>query len=271
MTDGNGAAPAGRTVVDDMVLHRAVAARALACLDLTDLSDACDAAAVEALCTRAATRHGPVAAVCLWPRFVAQARGILGPNPAIRIATVVNFPSGDGTIAGTEAEARAAVAAGADEVDVVIPYRALMAGNGGAVDATVAAVRAACPTALIKTILESGVLADDGLIAEASRRAIAAGADMLKTSTGKVAVNATPEAVATMLRAIREGGRPVGLKAAGGIGTTAVAGRYLALADDTMGPGWAKPATFRFGASGLLDDLLAVLDGRPTGRPATGY
>lgn len=251
---------------------RAVAARALACLDLTDLSDGCAAADIDALCARAATPHGPVAAVCLWPRFVSRARRRLGAGHPVRIATVVNFPGGDGTVAAAVAEARAAMAAGADEIDLVIPYRALMAGEGDAVDAMVAAVRAACPAALLKTILETGVLGLGGPIAEASHRAIAAGADMLKTSTGKVAVNATPDAATVMLRAIREAGRPVGFKAAGGIGSTAVAGQYLALADAAMGPAWARPTTFRFGASSLLDDLLAVLDGRASVRPAAaGY
>ena len=262
MSDGTGAdAP-----------HAAVAARALACLDLTDLSDSCDDARIDALCARAETPHGPVAAVCIWPRFVARARRRLGPGHRVRIAAVVNFPGGTGTPAEAADEARAAVADGADEIDLVIPYRALMAGDGSAVDATVSAVRAACPTARLKTILETGVLGTERLVAEASRRAIAAGADMLKTSTGKVAVNATPEAAATMLAAIRGAGRPVGFKAAGGIGTTAAAGRYLALADAAMGPGWAGPERFRFGASSLLDDLLAVLDGRaaPSGA-AAGY
>ena len=250
---------------------RAVAARALGCLDLTNLAEGCDAAQVDALCARAATPHGPVAAVCLWPRFVAQARRRLGPGDRIRIATVVNFPGGDGALPDVVAEARAAMAAGADEIDLVVPYRALMAGDGAAVDRMVAAVREACPSALMKAILETGVLQHDARVADAARRAIAAGADMLKTSTGKAPVSATLEAAAVLLGAIREAGRPVGFKAAGGIGSTAVAGRYLALADDVMGPGWAGPATFRFGASSLLDDLLAVLEGRASGRPAAGY
>lgn len=248
-----------------------VAALALSCLDLTNLSETCDAAQVEALCARARTPHGDVAAICIWPRFVAGARGLLGTGHPIRIATVVNFPGGSGTAEAAAAEARSAVAAGADEIDLVIPYRALLAGDGAAVDAVVAAVRAAVPGAVLKTILETGLLASPDLIAEASRRAIAAGADFLKTSTGKVAVNATPEAAAVMLRAIRESGRPVGFKAAGGIGSVAVAGRYLDLAADAMGPGWAGPAHFRFGASSLLDDLLAVLDGGTSKGTGSGY
>ena len=106
---------------------RAVSARVLGCLDLTKLAEGCDAAQVDALCARAAMPHGPVAAVCLWPRFVAQARRRLGPGDRIRIATVVNFPGEDGALPDVVAEARAAMAAGADEIDLVVPYRALMA------------------------------------------------------------------------------------------------------------------------------------------------
>ena len=250
---------------------RAVAALALSCLDLTNLSEACDAAQIEALCARARTPHGDVAAVCIWPRFVAQARALLGPANPVRIATVVNFPGGSDPLEATLAETRAARAEGADEIDLVVPYRALLAGDGGAIDAAVAAVRAAAPGAVLKTILETGVLASPDAIADASRRAIAAGADFLKTSTGKVPVNATPEAAAVMLRAIREGGRPVGFKAAGGIGSVAVAGVYLDLAAAEMGPCWASPATLRFGASGLLDDLLAVLGGGTSAGTEFGY
>ena len=250
---------------------RAVAALALSCLDLTNLSETCDAAQIEALCARARTPFGDVAAICIWPRFVARARALLGPANPVSIATVVNFPGGSDPLEATLAETRAALAEGADEIDLVVPYRALLAGEGGAIDATVAAVRAAAPRAVLKTILETGILASPGAIAEASRRAIAAGADLLKTSTGKAPVNATPEAAAVMLRTIRESGRPVGFKAAGGIGSVAVAGVYLDLAAAEMGPGWATPATLRFGASGLLDDLLAVLGGGTSAGTGSGY
>ena len=250
---------------------RAVAALALSCLDLTNLSDTCDAAQIEALCARARTPFGDVAAVCIWPRFVARARALLGPANPVRIATVVNFPGGSDPLEATCAETRAALADGADEIDLVVPYRALLAGDAAAVDATLAAVRAAAPGAVLKTILETGILATPDAIAEASRRAIAAGADFLKTSTGKVAVNATPEAAAVMLRTIRESGRPIGFKAAGGIGSVAVAGGYLDLAAAEMGSGWARPATLRFGASGLLDDLLAVLGGGASAGTGSGY
>jgi deoxyribose-phosphate aldolase len=113
----------------------------------------------------------------------------------------------------------------------------------------------------LKVILETGELGDAATIRAAADLALAAGADFVKTSTGKVKINATPEAAAELLAAIRACGRPAGFKAAGGIRTIADAAAYLALADAIMGPAWAAPATFRFGASGLLDALHGVLDG----------
>lgn len=253
-------------------MHEKTARKALSLLDLTDLSETCDAAAIEALCRQADTPFGPAAAICIWPRFVSQARGILGRGNAVRIATVVNFPSGDRPVAEVVAETRQAIADGADEIDLVIPYRALLGGDEAAVTAMVTAVKAACPApVLVKTILETGEIGDPALIRRASDLAIAAGSDFIKTSTGKVAVNATPEAAEIMLTAIRESGRPVGFKPAGGVRTVADAGAYLALAAEILGPDWASPQTFRFGASSLLADILSVLGGTVAPAKPAGY
>jgi len=251
---------------------RETASVALSLLDLTNLKDDCTDAQIVTLCARAETPFGRSAAICIWPRFVARARGILGNSHAIRIATVVNFPAGDMEIADVAAETREAIADGADEIDLVIPYRKFMAGDEQAVTDMVAAVRAECtsPT-LLKVILETGELRDAALIRRASELAIAAGADFIKTSTGKVAVNATLETADIMLRAIRDSGRKVGFKPAGGIGSVAEAALYLRLADTIMAPDWAMPSTFRFGASGLLDDILSVLSGGPSITLAAGY
>jgi deoxyribose-phosphate aldolase len=246
------------------------ARQAIACLDLTDLNDTSTAAAVADLCARARTPHGPVAAICIWPRFVAGARPLLA-GTGIRIATVVSFPDGDHPSGDVLAMTRQALADGADEIDLVVPYRALMAGQAGAVTARVREVRSACGGALLKTILETGELKDPGLIRAAAREALAGGADFLKTSTGKVAVNATPDAARILLEEILASGRPVGLKPAGGVRTTADAATYLDLADAVMGDGWARPASFRIGASGVLADLLATLDGSAPAKPAAGY
>ena len=247
---------------------KATAQKALSLLDLTDLSDTCDAAAVDRLCAQAQTRFGNTAAICIWPRFVAQARGILGAGHAVKIATVVNFPSGDLAVAEVLAETKQAIADGADEIDLVIPYRAFLSGNEAAVSAMVAAIKAACtPPVRLKTILETGEIKDAALIRKASDLAIAAGSDFIKTSTGKVSVNATLPAAEIMLTAIRESGKPVGFKPAGGVRTVADAAEYLTLAASILGEGWATPQTFRFGASGLLGDILSVLGGQSAPPP----
>lgn len=250
----------------------AIAAKALACLDLTNLKDDCSEADVAALCRRAMTPYGPTAAICIWPRFVRAARAILPKDGPVKIATVVNFPSGNGTVEDTVEETRAAIADGADEIDLVIPYRALIGGDAAAVTRMVKAVKAATPApARLKTILETGEIGDPALIETAARLAVEAGADFIKTSTGKVAVNATPQAAGIMLRVIRDHGGTVGFKPAGGISTVSDAGDYLALAAEILGEGWADAAHFRFGASGLLDDIERVLAGGLSQSTGQGY
>jgi len=235
-----------------------LARRALALLDLTDLSNGLDEAGVEKLCARAVTPAGPVAAVCLWAGFVPQARRLLKGAP-VKVATVVNFPAGEDDVMRAADEARYALLDGADEIDLVLPWRALAAGRREVVGALPGAVRASVlPPRTLKTTLETGELKTPNLIREAARIAIGTGADFIKTSTGKTATSATPEAVAIMLDEIAASGRRVGIKPSGGIRTLADARAYLDLADQKMGPDWATPDTFRFGASGLIDVLLAA-------------
>ena len=251
----------------------AVAKRAIGLLDLTSLNDDDTPETIARLCERAQSPAGPVAAVCVWPRFVSQARGALR---GVRVATVVNFPHGDAEPDRVHAACGAALAAGADEIDVVMPYRAYLAGeHAAALEVLEVIVGASAGQAKVKAILETGALQDPAIILRASRDAIAAGVDFLKTSTGKIGVSATLEACIPMLQAIRDharhagdGGHEIGLKPSGGIRTTADAASYLALADAVMGAGWATPATFRFGASGLLEALLGALgnhDGQRAG------
>ncbi|WP_342151401.1 deoxyribose-phosphate aldolase [Methylorubrum sp. SB2] len=238
-------------------LPQDVAARAIALLDLTDLSEGSTEEAVRGLCERA-QRHA-VAAVCVWPRFVAGAAQALAGS-GVRIATVVNFPDGGEDVAGTVAETRATIEDGADEIDLVLPYRALLRGDSETARAMVAAVREACGAKGLKVILETGMLPDTETVTQASRLALEAGADFLKTSTGKTPVSATPEAAEAMLLAIRENGGRVGLKVSGGLRRVEDAARYLALADRIMGPDWVSPDTFRIGASSLLDDLIRAVE-----------
>ncbi|UUX48273.1 deoxyribose-phosphate aldolase [Nisaea acidiphila] len=237
------------------------AARALSMLDLTSLGEEDCPDIVAALLQRAETPAGNVAAVCIWPRFVAQAKSAL-ESTGIRVATVANFPHGRPDVAGAVETTHQCVRDGADEVDVVWPYEAWLSGNREIARDLVAACKEECgDRAHLKVILETGRLQTDDAIAGSARDAIAAGADFIKTSTGKTKISATLEAAHIMLDAIRESGKPVGLKPSGGIRTSAQAAAFLHLADKVMGPDWATPETFRFGASSLLDDLLAALDG----------
>ena len=188
----------------------------VACLDLTNLDEGCTKADVAALCERAATPVGRVAAICIWPRFVAFAKASLADD--IRIATVVNFPAGGDDVEVTIAETRQAVADGADEVDLVVSYRRLP-DDPDFVEDQVRRVKAACGAARLKTILETGEIGDPGTIRLACRSAIAGGADFLKTSTGKVRENATLASARLLLESIAQSGKPIGFKPAGGIKT----------------------------------------------------
>ncbi|MEL6233615.1 MAG: deoxyribose-phosphate aldolase [Pseudomonadota bacterium] len=243
---------------------------ALACLDLTNLNDDCTEADIEALCDRARSPHGPVAAICIWPRFVAHAHDQL-VGGAVRIATVVNFPAGDAPAGEVMQATREAVADGADEIDMVIPWRGLIEGSEEPVRTLVARVKEAAGGATVKAILETGMLTDDDLIRRAAHLAISGGADFIKTSTGKVPVNASLRAARIMLEEIAAAEDPVGLKPSGGIRSTGDAAAYLELAEEVMGAGWPSPTRFRFGASGLYDALIATLDGADVPRVSEGY
>jgi deoxyribose-phosphate aldolase len=246
----------------------AIAARALSLLDLTDLGDEATEAGVLALCARAVAPPVPVAAVCIWPRFVATARKALGDGP-VRIATVVNFPDGGTAIAPVLRETEAALADGADEIDLVLPWSVVLTGYTTSAKAMVSNVKGRCGDRLLKVILETGEYPDAAKIQAASELAIACGADFIKTSTGKTQRSASLPAVRAMLGVIGLTLRPVGIKPSGGIRTLADAKSYLALADAMMGEGWATPETFRFGASGLHQVLLDTIAGETGGKGVT--
>lgn len=244
----------------------AAARTALACLDLTSLGDDDTPADIDRLCGRAigAPGRGPVAAVCVWPRFAAQARAQLPPG--IAVAAVANFPDGSTDTARAVAQTQQIVAAGAQEVDLVFPWR-----DFDAAPALLAAVRAACPGLRLKVILETGELKDEAPIARACGIALAAGADFLKTSTGKTPVSATPQAARVLLQAIAAdpaARERVGFKPSGGIRTVADAALYVGLTRDALGDAALGPQRLRIGASGLLNDIEAVLAGAE--RPAGG-
>ncbi len=246
-----------------------IAQRVLRCLDLTDLTDNCTDQAIDALCKKALDERGPVAAVCVWPQFVKRSQENLKGSP-VRIATVVNFPAGGEEVDRVADDVQEALSDGASEIDLVLPYDALRRGDVTIAAEMIEAVRDLVdPGRLLKVILETGELKDAKLIETASRLTIDAGADFIKTSTGKTPVSATPEAAEIMLNAIKASGRPVGLKPSGGIRTLADAKLYLDLAERIMGAGWATPQTFRIGASSVYDALIAAIEGRE-GQAATG-
>lgn len=247
-----------------------VARLALQCLDLTSLNDADTPDAIATLCQRAQTRFGSVAAVCVWPRFVAQARSLLPPS--IRVAAVANFPNGTLEVAATLAEVAAIKVAGGDEIDVVLPYRALMDGKTTECADFLQQVRQASRPLTLKVIIESGVLASPELIAQATRMALAAGADFVKTSTGKTPVSATVDAANVMLREIAaNGSTTAGFKASGGIRSVAEAQLYLERVAANLGASALTPSRLRFGASGLLNDIEAVLAGSAPAPASSAY
>lgn len=235
---------------------------ALQLMDLTSLNDNDTAETISALCRQAKTPYGNTAAVCVYPRFIPLARRILA-DEQIRLATVSNFPHGSQDIHIALAETRAAIACGADEVDVVFPWRALQAGNQQVGFELVQRCKSACAASgvLLKVILETGELKQPGLIQQASEIAIRAGADFLKTSSGKVPVNATTQSARIMLQVIHDMGvsQQVGFKASGGVRSAQEAADYLAIAGDIFGADWITPRHFRFGASALLTNLLSEL------------
>ncbi len=236
------------------------ALRALHLMDLTALNDTDTHDSIRALATAADTPLGTPAALCVYAPFVHTAKEALAARGlSIPVATVTNFPAGEANPQAAAGETAEAVLLGADEVDVVFPYRALMAGDEEVGHKLVSMCRTAVGDKVLKVIIESGELTAPQLIKRASEIAIAAGAHFIKTSTGKVPVNATLQAAEIMLEAIRKSGKPVGFKAAGGVRTATEAAAYLALADRIMGSEWATPATFRFGASSLLGNLLTTL------------
>ncbi|PHM70647.1 deoxyribose-phosphate aldolase [Xenorhabdus kozodoii] len=254
----------------------AAAKQALSLMDLTTLNDDDTDEKVTALCRQANSPAGHTAAICIYPRFIPVARKVLREQgtPDIRIATVTNFPHGNDDIDIAVAETRAAIAYGADEVDVVFPYRALMAGNEQIGFDLVKACQTACAGSgvWLKVIIETGELKAATLIRKASEISIKAGADFIKTSTGKVPVNATLESAEIMLNVIRDMGVSdrVGFKPAGGVRTTEEAAQYLVLAERILGDKWVDPRHFRFGASSLLGNLLTTL-GHQSQKQSSGY
>ncbi|PIE46920.1 MAG: deoxyribose-phosphate aldolase [Gammaproteobacteria bacterium] len=249
------------------------ALQALSMMDLTSLNNDDTEQSIKELCSKEINPFAHTAAVCVYPEFVQLAKQFFADNniKGVKVATVTNFPHGNDDVTQAVAETKSAVANGADEVDVVFPYRTLIAGNEQIGAKLVAQCKQVCQknNVLLKVIIETGELQTAELIKKASEICIANGADFIKTSTGKVAVNATLEAANIMLNAIKDSGKKVGFKAAGGVRTVEDARDYLQLAEQIMGAEWITVDTFRFGASGLLGSLLGTLRGDEVKNPTS--
>ncbi|CAM4421944.1 deoxyribose-phosphate aldolase [Pseudoalteromonas ostreae] len=239
------------------------AALAVQLMDLTSLNDNDSAATIEALVASIKPSLGIPAAVCVYSEFVDDAKLALAERELshVKVATVTNFPLGDSELSEVINETLIAIERGADEIDLVLPYQALIAGDEATALEYVRASKGLCPEHVkLKVIIESGELKTPALIKQATELAIAGGADFVKTSTGKVAINATLEATEVMLSTIKQSPRVVGFKASGGVKTVMDASNYLQLAVCIMGEGYLNPSTFRFGASSLLSDIYAILN-----------
>jgi deoxyribose-phosphate aldolase len=239
---------------------------AIRMVDLTTLEGADTPGKVRALSAKA-RRPDPadpscpaVAALCVYPSMVPVAAEALRGSGVHLASVATAFPSGQAPLEVKLADTRAAVAAGADEIDMVISRGAFLSGRYQEVYEEIVAVKEACGDAHLKVILETGELATYDNVRRASWLAMLAGGDFIKTSTGKVPVAATLPVTMVMLEAVRDfraaSGRQVGVKPAGGIRTTKDAIRYLVVVNETAGADWLDPDWFRFGASTLLNDLL---------------
>jgi len=247
--------------------QRLVCRKILSLLDFTSLEGSDNAAKIELLCRKALSfgeKDLPYpAAVCIYPPFVSQARRLLQGSP-IKVATTAGaFPGGQMSLAVKLEEIRYAIREGADEIDLVISRGTFLEEKYHVVFRELDVVRELCKGLTLKVILETGELKSPENIAKASEIAIEAGADFIKTSTGKILPAATEEAMYTMLLVIREyhrkTGKKVGIKPAGGIVEPEKAMRYYRLVEEILGKEWLSPDLFRIGASRLADNLVNIL------------
>jgi deoxyribose-phosphate aldolase len=247
----------------------------LSMIDLTTLEGQDTPGKVKQLCQKAIHLHDAlpglphVAAICVYPTMVGIAKKALGNN-GINVASVATaFPSGMAPRQIKLEETRIAVDDGADEIDMVISRGAFLQGEYGFVFDEIAAIKEACGDAHLKVILETGELGTLDRVRRASILAMHAGADFIKTSTGKIQPAATLPVTLVMLQAIRdyfyETGRMVGMKPAGGISSSKLAIHYLVMLRETLGNAWMTPEWYRFGASSLANDVLMQLQKQATG------
>ncbi len=246
--------------------------RILGLLDFTSLNVTDTSSTIESICEKVNNYQYvfpdlPVfAAICVYPRFVHLIKKNL-EVPSVKIASVAGgFPSSQTTTTVKMVEVKEAIEAGADEIDMVMPVGEFMQGNKNYIKDEIAAVKEIIKNKRLKIIIESGILSDPELIYEASILAMEAGADFIKTSTGKEKISASLEAVYVMCHAIKSyyhaGGKMVGIKPAGGIASAQDALGYYSLVEMILGKQWLLPESFRIGASRLANQLLGEIEGR---------
>jgi len=249
---------------------------AISMIDLTTLEGKDSDGKVRQMCQKALhplpgdPSVGPVAAVCVYPNLVAIAAETLRGTPVHIASVATGFPSGQVPLSVKLDETRRAVADGADEIDMVIDRGAFLSGEYAKVSDEIVLIKEACGAAQLKVILETGELQTYDNVRHASHLAMNAGADFIKTSTGKIQPAATPPVVLVMLEAIRdhflETGKRIGMKPAGGMKTSKQALHMLVLVKETLGDAWLTPDLFRLGASTLTNDLLMQLVKETSGR-----
>ena len=272
---------AGRSVKGDA--QTAWLLKAVTCIDLTTLAGDDTAGRVRRLCAKArcpvdarlltalgmATVRIRCAAVCVYPRFVKLAVQLCKGSGVVVVAVVNAFPAGLGLKPARAAEVRAAVRAGADEIDMVVTRANILTGDWAKLHREVSEIRAACPQAVLKVILSTGELGVLRNVMRSSIVAMDAGADFIKTSTGKEAINATPETALAMARVIRalheHKGKKIGFKPAGGLASAKDALCYQVIMREELGRAWLEPELFRLGASSLLGDIERQLEHCLTG------
>ena len=247
----------------------------LSMLDLTTLEGKDTEDKVRRLCQKATHLHDAlpglpnVAAICVYPSMVKTARSALEGSGVKTASVSTAFPSGQDDLNLRISQTKKAVRDGAEEIDMVISRGRFLAGDHAYVAKEIVAVKDACGTAHLKVILETGELQTLDNVRKASDLAIRAGADFIKTSTGKVQPAATMEVTLVMLEAIRdhyyETGQRIGMKPAGGISKAKLAVQYLVMLKETLGNEWLTPDLFRFGASSLANDILMQLVKQSTG------
>lgn len=248
---------------------------AISMMDLTTLDAKDTPGKVRQLCNKAIRPDDAMldipsaAAVCVYPNMVSVAKEALHGTKIQVAAVATAFPSGMSTRDIKIRETKFAVSEGADEIDMVISRGKFLAGEFSFVFDEIAAVKEACGKAHLKVILETGELGTLDRVRQASDLAMHAGADFIKTSTGKVQPAATLPVTLVMLEAIRDfyfnHGKMIGMKPAGGISTAKLALQYMVMVHETLGDAWLSPEYFRFGASSLANDLLMQIRKQSTG------